>query len=111
EPPRFWASRAQLEPDGRRHIRGVIGPDEYHSNIDDNAYTNVMARWNLQRGVETAKAFQQQWPNRWTALAGRLDLTDDELSLWEEAARTIVTGFDPKTGLYEQFAGFFELED
>ena len=33
---------------GRGHIRHVIGPDEYHEDVDDNAYTNVMARWNLR---------------------------------------------------------------
>jgi len=48
ETARFWASRATLEDDGRFHIRRVIGPDEYHESVDDNAYTNVLARWNLR---------------------------------------------------------------
>ena len=39
ETARFWASRAQIEQDGRAHIRQVIGPDEYHETVDDNAYT------------------------------------------------------------------------
>ena len=47
ETARFWASRSRLEADGSYHIRGVIGPDEYHEHIDDNAFTNVMARWNI----------------------------------------------------------------
>ena len=47
ETARFWASRVEPGADGRRHIRGVIGPDEYHESVDDNAYTNGMARWNL----------------------------------------------------------------
>ncbi|HYN38050.1 MAG TPA: hypothetical protein VES39_02240, partial [Rhodospirillales bacterium] len=42
EAARFWASCARLEDDGRYHIRGVIGPDEYHEGINDNAYTNEM---------------------------------------------------------------------
>src|SRR5262249_54844201 len=40
---RFWASRAVAEADDRRHIRHVIGPDEYHEDVDDNVFTNVMA--------------------------------------------------------------------
>ena len=40
--------------DGRGHIYGVIGPDEYHEPVDDNAFTNVMARWNLRRAAELA---------------------------------------------------------
>ena len=51
---RYWASRVTIEPDGRGHIRGVIGPDEYHEDVDDNAFTNVMARWNLRRGADLA---------------------------------------------------------
>jgi len=54
ETARFWASRAVLEHDGRRHIRDVIGPDEYHESIDDSAYTNVLARWNIRRGIDIA---------------------------------------------------------
>ena len=52
ETARFWASRAVVEADGKRHIRHVIGPDEYHEDVDDNAFTNVMARWNIARALE-----------------------------------------------------------
>ena len=45
---RYWASRARRDWDGRAHLCGVMGPDEYHEVVDDNAFTNVMARWNLQ---------------------------------------------------------------
>src|SRR5208337_2680887 len=51
ETARFWACRAIAEPDGKRHIRHVIGPDEYHEDVDDNAFTNVMARWNIARAL------------------------------------------------------------
>ena len=63
ETGRFWSSRAQLEADGSRHIRGVIGPDEYHEHIDDNAFTNVMARWNIRRALEVAALLRERWPS------------------------------------------------
>ncbi|MNR96031.1 Kojibiose phosphorylase [compost metagenome] len=110
ETARFWAARAVPEPDGRRHIRGVIGPDEYHEKIDDNAFTNVMGRWNLYRALETADLMRERWPQTWKALSGRLGLDDPELRRWREAADGIATGYDPQTGLFEQFAGFFGLE-
>jgi trehalose/maltose hydrolase-like predicted phosphorylase len=91
---RWWASRIELEPDGRGHIRGVIGPDEYHVRIDDNAFTNVMARWNLRRAAAVG--------------AGGVD--GPERRRWLELADAIVDGYDPQTGVYEQFAGFHELE-
>jgi trehalose/maltose hydrolase-like predicted phosphorylase len=111
ETARFWASRAQLESDRRSHIRGVIGPDEYHEHIDDNAFTNVMARWNIQRGLDVAALLRERWPARWATLSAHLTLGDDELVQWSRVIATIVTGFTPETGLFEQFAGFHQLEE
>jgi trehalose/maltose hydrolase-like predicted phosphorylase len=92
ETARYWASRVRFDGDGQAHIYGVIGPDEYHEPVDDNAFTNVLARWNLRRaaaldGVDAAERA------RWLAIAGAL-----------------VDGYDRASGLYEQFAGFFDLE-
>ena len=110
ETARFWASRAVAEADGKRHIRHVIGPDEYHEDVDDNAFTNVMARWNIARGLETIEVLRTRWPERAVALCGRLALGEAELTDWRDAVGRIVTGFDPSTGLYEQFAGYHQLE-
>lgn len=111
ETARFWASRAQRDADGRHHIRGVIGPDEYHERVDDNAFTNVMARWNIERGLETVALLQTRWPERGRTLRERLALEAAELAQWQEVAEGLVTGFDPSTQLIEQFAGYFDLED
>jgi trehalose/maltose hydrolase-like predicted phosphorylase len=107
---RFWSSRAQTESDGVSHIRGVIGPDEYHETIDDNAFTNVMARWAIRRALDLAELVRSRWPEAWTSLASRLKLDEAELAQWRHTAETLATGLDAKTGLYEQFAGFFTLE-
>ena len=111
ETGRFWASRAQLEADGLHHIRGVIGPDEYHEHIDDNAYTNVMARWNIRRALDVAALLRERWPARWAELSNRLGLDDTELKQWLTVAETMAICLDPKSGLFEQFAGYFALED
>lgn len=94
ETARYWASRIRCDAVGRAHIDRVIGPDEYHEPVDDNAFTNVMARWNLRRAASVA--------------AGAV--ADDERRLWLEIADRLVDGFDPATGIYEQFAGFHRLE-
>jgi trehalose/maltose hydrolase-like predicted phosphorylase len=111
ETARYWATRATLEADGHYHIRGVIGPDEYHEDVDDNAYTNGMARWNLCRALDLAQLLAERWPERWAALHSALRLDQDELHRWEEVARRLVSGVDQRTGLIEQFAGYFGLED
>jgi trehalose/maltose hydrolase-like predicted phosphorylase len=110
ETARFWASRAVAEPDGRRHIRHVIGPDEYHEDVDDNAFTNVMARWNIARALEALDLLRARWPDRAAALRQRLTLDDNELADWQDAVARIAIDLDPATGVYEQFAGFHALE-
>ncbi|MPZ15365.1 MAG: hypothetical protein GEU73_13235 [Chloroflexi bacterium] len=109
ETARFWASRAEQGPDGRYHIRGVIGPDEYHVAVDDNAFTNGMAKWNVERGVEAADVLRSRWPDRWADLQQRIELTTDELASWAPVAQNLVTGFDPESGLIEQFDGYLDL--
>src|SRR5262249_46960026 len=107
---RFWASRAVAEADNRRHIRHVIGPDEYHEDVDDNAFTNVMARWNIARALDTMELLRARWPDCAAALVEKLALGDDELADWRDAIERVVIGLDSANGLYEQFAGFHALE-
>jgi kojibiose phosphorylase len=111
ETARFWASRAQLEDDGRYHIRGVIGPDEYHDDVDDNAYTNVMAAFNIECALKIARLLKQRQRDRWESLRARLTLDAEEMAHWGEVQARLITGLNPETGLFEQFAGFFSLEN
>ncbi len=110
ETARFWASRSTPESDGKWHIEGVEGPDEYHDLVDDDAYTNWMAQWNLERGAEVARLLAERWPDRWHALAARLDLRLEETEAWLDVAARMYTGLDPSTGLVEQFRGYLALE-
>ena len=103
ETARFWASRTTVDAAGCHHICEVIGPDEYHEGVDDNAFTNVLARWNLRAADSLCDRFPE--------VAGRLGVTADERARWQEVAAGLVVAFDPETRLYEQFAGFFERED
>jgi len=84
-----WAAACYTEWTGDRAFA-----DEYHVRVDDNAFTNVMARWNLRHAAQVG--------------AGRTD--EAERRRWLELADSIVDGYDPETGVYEQFAGFHALE-
>lgn len=108
---RFWGSAAQLEEDGRFHFRNVIGPDEYHDRIDDNAYTNAMARWHLQTALELLAWLTREHPAKGQQLAADLDLNADRLAHWRAVIDGIAVLRNPATGLIEQFAGYFDLED
>ena len=105
ETARYWASRVRLDRDGRAHLYGVMGPDEYHEVVDDNAYTNVMARWNLERGAALL--------DRPGGGGGRSDAAGgdaEEAESWRDLASRLVDGFAPARGIYEQFAGYFGLD-
>jgi trehalose/maltose hydrolase-like predicted phosphorylase len=92
----YWASRVRWDGVGRAHIDHVIGPDEYHVDVDDNAFTNVMARWNLRRAA---------------ALAERAGgAAAEEVQAWRRLAGALVDGHDRASGRYRQFAGFDDLE-
>ena len=111
ETARFWSSRAALGEGGRYHIAMVVGPDEYHEGVDDNAYTNVLARWNIRRAMDALEWLDEADPGRAGDLRRRLELNDDELEDWRRVASALVDGFDPDTLLFEQFAGFYDMDD
>jgi tetratricopeptide (TPR) repeat protein len=61
----------------------VIGPDEYHDDVDDNAFTNVMARWNIARALEALDLLHARWPDQAAALREKLALGDPGNPLWQ----------------------------
>ncbi len=111
ETARFWASRATRDELGRFHIPMVVGPDEYHEGVDDNAYTNVLARYNIERALDAYAWLAERAPGKAAALGERTGLTPGELTHWRNVADALVDGFDPATKLYEQFAGFYDMDD
>jgi alpha,alpha-trehalase len=122
---RFWVSRAEFDDAlGRYVIRGVIGPDEFHSGypdrpydgIDNNAYTNVMAVWVIIRALDALDALP---------LRNRLDLMETlgirgrELDRWDDVSRRMYvpfhasppTGPSPGVAVISQFEGYADLEE
>ncbi len=110
ETARFWASRVTRDGD-HCHIRGVVGPDEYHHSVNDNAYTNWMARFNLDRAAWVAQWLSRGRPQQWDALRQRLALGDDEPDMWAGIAASLYCPQPGADGVIEQFEGFFQLEN
>jgi trehalose/maltose hydrolase-like predicted phosphorylase len=100
ETARYWAARIRCDAQGHGHLCGLMGPDEYHELVDDNAYTNVMVRLNLRRAARLVE--QTGGKHNGAEL--------DEARVWRELADGLVDGWDPARGLYEQFAGYWNLE-
>ncbi|HIQ00328.1 TPA: beta-phosphoglucomutase [Candidatus Bipolaricaulota bacterium] len=108
----FWASIARYDPAKERYeIRGVMGPDEYHERVDNNAFTNAMARWNIEVALDALDWLRHSHPEKAEGLERELGLTGEELARWREVARRMYVPQDPASGLIEQFEGFFQLEE
>jgi len=105
---RFWASRVWWNRHkGRYEIHDVIGPDEYHEHVRNNAYTNFLAAWNLRLAADEVNRAQAAGSG--VRVLRRLDVTDAELGRWREIANGIFLPVLADQGLWEQFEGFLNL--
>lgn len=108
----FWGSRAEWNPERSRYeINDVIGPDENHEHVNNNAFTNGMVRWHLQTALDTLAWLQTTDAERAAVLTAQLNLTPERLARWQDIIERIVILHDPQTGLIEQCDGFFALKD
>ncbi|BBY08255.1 trehalose-phosphatase [Mycobacterium noviomagense] len=112
---RFWVSLASFDSArGRYVIRGVIGPDEFHSGypgrvydgIDNNAYTNVMAVWVIVRAMEALELLPL-WDR--LDLLERLGVDGPELDVWDDVSRRMYVPFHD--GVISQFEGYEQLAE
>ena len=79
----FWASRLEQGKDGQYHINDVVGPDEYHEHVNDNAFTNYMAWWNMKKAVEYRDFLKEHDPERFRILSEKLCLAE-QYPRWQE---------------------------
>ena len=113
---RFWASIGHFNPErGRYEIHGVMGPDEFHEKypgadaggLRNNAYTNVMVAWLCGVAGEVLSLLPG---SRADALRSRLEISDQELSVWQDMSRRMFVPFHDD-GIISQFEGYEELEE
>ena len=107
EVARFFAGLAEYDAGRDRYvIRDVVGPDEFHTCIDNNAYTNVLAVWLF--GV-AARALERLPAWRRTELVESLGLRQEEQNHWDELTRRMYVPFHD--GVISQFEGYEQLAE
>lgn len=110
ETARFWHSRTELNKKKKRYdIKEITGPDEFHEDVNNNAFTNALARWNLQIAHNFCKRALEENPKRLESLIKRLKLTPREINGWQRMAHKIHIPHNKKKQLIEQFEGYFKL--
>jgi alpha,alpha-trehalose phosphorylase len=109
ETARMWADLGFWQ-DSEFHIHGVTGPDEYTTVVNDNLFTNVMARFNLAQAALAVRQLAQIDGPEYDDLVARLDLDDEEIAEWERAADAMAIPFDDFLGVHPQDLHFLERE-
>jgi alpha,alpha-trehalose phosphorylase len=102
----FWRN----EDDGTFHIHGVTGPDEYTTVVNDNLFTNVMARFNLRRAAAAVRELVARDGIEYAQVVKRLGLKLSEVDDWERAAADMAIPFDEHLGVHPQDQHFLERE-
>ena len=95
---------------GKFCIHGVTGPDEYNAVVNNNTFTNLMARENLWYAASCVRFLQAANPERYTALADETGLEPVEVEGWRRAAEKMFVPFDKKLGIHPQDDGFLDRE-
>lgn len=108
----FWMSRVEWNNKHERYeIRNVIGADEYHEYVSNNAFTNRMVQWHLEKALSVYDWLGRTFPDSSAELEKKLQLTSKQRSRWQDIVNNLWIPYDQSTGLIEQYEGFFKLED
>ncbi len=112
ETSRFWVDRAELDgATGRYSLKQVMGPDEFHSHLDDNAFTNRLAQWSLTQAVRVHEQLAEQHPDSLAEITKTIGLAEAEIEQWRTVAEGLAYRVDPEQPVIEQFAGYFDRLD
>jgi alpha,alpha-trehalose phosphorylase len=95
---------------GKFCINGVTGPDEYSAVVNNNAYTNLMARENLRYAAQTVKSLQSAEPDAYNALAHKTALEPSEVETWIRAAENMYVPYDEDRQIVLQDESFLDRE-
>ncbi|MFD3508662.1 glycoside hydrolase family 65 protein [Nocardia sp. NPDC058666] len=107
EGARFWVQRC-VEDGDSLVIRTVMGPDEFHSHVDNNAFTNKLVHWHLLQAAAVFDRMSRERPDQLDALMASIGLDPGEPPGWLAAADRLRAPVDPDCGVIEQFDGYFE---
>ncbi len=110
ETARMWLDLGfySEQEDGAFCIHAVTGPDEYTTVVDNNLFTNLMARLNLHYASSSVTALREKDPRRYRSLVHRTGLTEDEADAWWRAAESMYLPYDDQRGIHLQDSDFLD---
>lgn len=108
---KFWHQRATYSQRANKYmILGVTGPNEYENNVNNNWYTNYLAKWCINYAVENINKVKADHKADYDRIIAKTELTDQEISAWKEVADNMYEPFDEQLGVYLQQDAFLDKE-
>jgi maltose phosphorylase len=108
---RFWEQRANFSKDKDQFvILGVTGPNEYENNVNNNWYTNYLAKWCLEYALENLDLLKEKYPQDYDRIIRKTDLETEETIKWAEVAGQMYFPYSEEDGVYLQQDGFLDKE-
>ena len=108
---RFWHQRANFsEHKGQYVILGVTGPNEYENNVNNNWYTNYIAKWCIEYAIEQLEKVKEGYPDDYKRIIGKTHLTEAETEKWMKVAGNMYFPYSKEHGVFLQQDGFLDKE-
>ena len=108
---RFWQQRATFSSDKNKYmILGVTGPNEYENNINNNFYTNYIAKWCINYALENIEIVKEKYAADYHRIREKVKISDEELSQWKKVADGMYFPYSEKNNVYLQQDGFLDKE-
>lgn len=108
---RFWHQRSNFsEAKNQYVVLGVTGPNEYENNVNNNFYTNYLAKWCIQYAIECLNRVEREYPADFKRVMAKIKLTDEETKKWLQVAENMYFPFSLDHNVYLQQDGFLDKE-
>lgn len=108
---RFWHQRANFSASKNKYvILGVTGPNEYENNVNNNFYTNYLAKWCIEYAVESLQKIKTEYPQDYKRVLAKTSLTEEETKQWLQVADNMYFPYSEENQVYLQQDGFLDKE-
>ena len=108
---RFWHQRATYSTHKNQYvILGVTGPNEYENNINNNFYTNYLAKWCIDYAVEQINKVEKEYASDFSRIMSKVNLDAAEIAHWKAVADNMYFPYSEELGIYLQQDGFLDKE-
>ncbi|WP_336129502.1 glycoside hydrolase family 65 protein [Mesoflavibacter sp. CH_XMU1422-2] len=108
---RFWQQRATFSSDKNKYvILGVTGPNEYENNVNNNWYTNYIAKWCIDYALQNIEKVKEEFTSDYNRIMDKVSLSPKEMETWQDVANNMYFPYSEKHNVYLQQDGFLDKE-